>query len=118
MGKSTNWIKHVMTYAKQHKIKFGEALSQARKTYKGGDGAGEEGADADAGAGEDAGNGDKKNETPEGERNGASGKMEEEPPKTAGGRRKRRQSQRSQRRQRSQSGGKKRRCTKRRQRRA
>jgi hypothetical protein len=30
------WIKHVKQYAKTHKMKFGEAMRAAKKTWKGG----------------------------------------------------------------------------------
>jgi hypothetical protein len=30
---SSDWIKHVKQYAKEHKIKYGEALKQASSTF-------------------------------------------------------------------------------------
>ena len=33
-GKQSAWIKHVKAYAKAHKMKFGDALSKAGKTFK------------------------------------------------------------------------------------
>jgi hypothetical protein len=33
--KTSKWITHVKAYAKQHGIKYGEALSKAKSTYRG-----------------------------------------------------------------------------------
>jgi len=32
--KAGKWIEHVKQYAKEHNIKFGDALKEAAKTYK------------------------------------------------------------------------------------
>lgn len=32
--KQSSWIAHVKAYAKKHNLKFGDAMKQAKSTYK------------------------------------------------------------------------------------